>query len=110
MTLHALASPQPAFAGSRLVLSTKARVFTREVRVYVEPDEPGANRPLSASASWSHATRPAPPPPSPSRCPPSAPDGCWWRWTNGDNAPLALEAGRLLLPSYRLASSTRAPP
>ncbi len=103
MTLHALASPQPAFPGSRLVLSTKARVFTREVRVYVEPDRPGANGPLLlGSASWSHADPARPAPALTVPLPPFRAGRLLVAVDDGDNAPLALEASRLLLPSYRL--------
>lgn len=103
VTLHSLASPQPAFPGSRLVLSTRGRVFTREVRVYVEPDRPGAQGPeLLASASWSHADPARPAPALTVPLPPFRAARLLVAVDDGDNAPLALDGARLLLPSYRL--------
>ncbi len=122
VSVHALPLSQPRFPGSRLVLETGARVFTRTVHVYLRPaqlhrgrhrldpfdpdgsggarDRDGAT--LLASAAWTHA--------DPSRAAPALIvelptfEGTLLLVTfdDGDNAPLPLTSARLLLPAYRL--------
>jgi hypothetical protein len=105
LSAHALALPQPAFPGARLVLETSARVFTREVDVYLDPDphRPGHRGPVHlASASWAHADPSRPAPPLTVTLPALRADRLLVTLDDGDNAPLPLTAARMLLPSYRL--------
>ena len=102
---HALMLPQPAFPETRLVLETSARVFTRRVDVYLDPDSnrPGHRGPVHlASASWAHADPSRPAPPLTFALPALCADRLLVALDDGDNAPLPLAAARLLLPSYRL--------
>ncbi len=105
LSAHALALPQPAFPEARLVLETSARVFTREVDVYLDPDQhrPGRHGPVHlASASWAHADPSRPAPPLAVTLPALRAHRLLVTLDDGDNAPLPLAAARLLLPSYRL--------
>ncbi len=105
LSTHALALPQPAFPGARLVLETSTRVFTREVDVYLDPDQhrPGRRGPVHlASASWAHADPSRPAPALTVTLPALRADRLLVTLDDGDNAPLPLTAVRLLLPSYRL--------
>jgi hypothetical protein len=103
VTLHALPSPQPSLPESRLVLTTQARVFTRTVKVWVEPDRPGAQGPeLLSGQAWAHADPARPAPALTIPLPPYRAGRLLVAVDDGDNAPLALEAARLQLTSYRL--------
>ncbi len=105
LSAHFLALPQPAFPEARLVLETSARVFTREVDVYLDPDKdrPGQRGPMRlASASWTHADPSRPAPPLTVTLPALRADRLLVALDDGDNAPLPITAARLLLPSYRL--------
>jgi hypothetical protein len=103
VTLHTLPSPQPGLPPSRLVLTTRARVFTRQVRIYAETERPGAQGPeLLASAGWAHADPGRPAPALGIPLPAYRADRLLVTVDDGDNAPLALDAARLQLPSYRL--------
>jgi len=103
VTVHALYAPEEAYPEARLVLETRTRVFTREVRVYAEPDRPGRRGPdLLASASWAHADPARPPPPLSLPLPALRAPRLLVLVDDGDNAPLPIASARLLLPSYRV--------
>ena len=119
VSVHALPLPEPRFPGSRLMLETRARVFTRSVNVYVrDPQDrrdghraPSLHRhgdhdargvALLASATWTHADPSHPSPALIVDLPPFEGRLLLVTFDDGDNAPLALGSARLLLPSYRL--------
>jgi hypothetical protein len=106
-TVYRVTYPMAGLPESRLVLSTTARVFDRGVSVVEErePDQQRRRDPWTdtlAATRWVHAdqNRPATPLTIPVR--PLHGTGLFVLVEEGDNAPLALEAGRLLLPAYRI--------
>ncbi|HYD40972.1 MAG TPA: hypothetical protein VEB43_09080 [Anaeromyxobacter sp.] len=100
VTVHVLDVPERRLPGSRLVLSTLSRVFSRQVRIYAEPERSGAPAFLAAGP-WEHANPDRAAPPLTLELPPLRSGRLLVAVDDGDNAPLAI-AGRLLLPSYRL--------
>jgi hypothetical protein len=100
VTVHVLDLPERRLPGSRLVLSTLSRVFSRQVRVYAAPERTGAPLFLAAGP-WEHATPDRAASPLTLELPPLRSARLLVAVDDGDNAPLAIE-GRLLLPSYRL--------
>lgn len=106
-TVYRVTYPMAGLPESRLVLSTPARVFDRRVSV-VEAREPDQQRRRDpwidtiAATRWIHAdqNRPATPLTIPVR--PLHGTDLFVLVDEGDNAPLTLEAGRLLLPAYRI--------
>jgi hypothetical protein len=102
LTVYRLDLPERAYPEGRLVLSTDARVFTREVRVLAVPRErAGAPRPL-ATASWAHADPARPAGALSLALPPLRASALLVAIDDGDNAPLPIGPPRLLLRSYRL--------
>jgi hypothetical protein len=91
---------------SRLVLSTDARIFTRQLSVFVEqgaarPSEMAGARRLASSA-WTHADPHDPAPQLTITLPPFAKRELVLMVDEGDNAPLKIESARLLLPGFAL--------
>jgi hypothetical protein len=106
-TVYRVTYPMAGLPESRLVLSTPARVFDRGVSVVEErePDQQRRRDPwtdMIAATRWIHAdqNRAATPLTIPVR--PLHGTDLFVLVDEGDNAPLALEAGRLLLPAYRI--------
>jgi hypothetical protein len=100
LTVHALSLPERVLPGSRLVLSTLSRVFSREVRVYADPEGPRGPE-LLATGSWVHADPDRKASHLSLELPPLRTERLVVVVDDGDNAPLPI-AARLLLPSYRL--------
>jgi hypothetical protein len=106
-TVYRLRYPMAGLPEARLVLTTSARVFQRDVRL-LEAREPEQQRRRDpwvdtiAAARWIHAdqNRPAAPLTIPVR--PLHGTELFLTIDEGDNAPLPLEPGHLLLPAYRL--------
>jgi len=94
--------PEPALPASRLVLETGARLFDRRVRVLEAGDAPGGAPRLLAEAAWRHADPDRAPAPLTIALPPLRSDRLFLEVDDGDNAPVALAAARLLLPGWRL--------
>jgi hypothetical protein len=106
-TVYRVTYPVAGLPEARLVLSTAARVFDRGVTLVEarEPDDQRRRQPSAdtiASARWVHADqdRPATPLTIPVR--PLHGTELFVIVDEGDNAPLAIEGGRLLLPAYRI--------
>ncbi len=102
---YRLALPYAGLPGSRLVLTTRARVFER--RVEVESARVGEGRaergPLRiASGTWRHADPETPAPALTLELPPLAGDTLVLLIDDGDNSPLPLAAPQLLLPAWRM--------
>jgi hypothetical protein len=103
---YRLSLPYADLPAARLVLSTRARVFRRSLRIERERRDPGGRREpwteTIATATWSHADADSPA----SRLGLELPKLDATELTivvdEGDNSPLALDAPRLLLPGYRL--------
>jgi hypothetical protein len=99
--------PVSGLPESRLVLSTTARVFDRGVSL-VEPRQPDQQRRRDAwvdpiaSARWIHADQDRPAAPLTMTVRPLNGTDLFVIVDEGDNAPLPLGAGRLLLPAYRV--------
>jgi hypothetical protein len=108
--------PYPALPAARLVLTTPARVFERDVRL-VEVREIAGNpqdtrqsarqndnfgERTMAQASWRHADPDAPAPELTLDLPSGLGTHLALLVEEGDNAPLPLTAPRLLLPANRL--------
>jgi hypothetical protein len=103
LTIHELRAPQPLLPEGELVLETGARVFTRKVQVWAKPahlrDGEGE---LVADGVWAHADPDRPAPALTLHLPRLAGARILVAVKDGDNAPLPLTAGRLLLEGYRL--------
>jgi hypothetical protein len=98
--------PLERLPSARLVLTTSARVFTRQVSLGIEhaPDrrrrDPWFER--LASADWSHADQESPAPALTMTMQPLDTREVFVTVEEGDNSALPLDSPRLLLPSYRL--------
>ncbi|HEX4965663.1 MAG TPA: DUF3999 family protein [Thermoanaerobaculia bacterium] len=100
--------PHPSLPAARLVLTTTARVFERQVRLVDVSTTPRELRGREsgertvAEATWRHAD-PETPAPELTLEVPSIPATRFDLLVDeGDNSPLPLEAPRLLLPAVRL--------
>ncbi len=101
--------PYPALPAARLVLSTPARVFAREVRLVEVPTaslEPRGDREPGErtvdQADWRHADPEIPAPALTLDLPSSPGTRFELLVEEGDNAPLPLAPPHLLLPASRL--------
>jgi hypothetical protein len=106
--------PYPMLPAARLVLSTPARVFEREVRLVERPKvaagvEPRRRRELDepreqtvAQATWRHADPDIPAPELTLEVPASPATRFDLLIEEGDNTPLPLAPPHLLLPAHRL--------
>jgi hypothetical protein len=107
-TQYRLRVPYDSLPASRLVLTTGARVFRRDVRVeVVRPAAPrdgrrGAWRDVVASAQWSYADESTPSLPLTLQLPPMHSAEAYLVVEEGDNSRLPISAPTLLLPTYRL--------
>jgi hypothetical protein len=101
---YTLRLPYATLPASRLLLVTRARVFERDVRL-LRPAGAGRDAEeerVLAALTWRHADPDNPAPPLALELPANAGDRFEIAIDEGDNAPLPLDAPRLLLPSYRL--------
>ncbi|MCM2333226.1 MAG: hypothetical protein NDI82_04680, partial [Anaeromyxobacteraceae bacterium] len=102
VTVLAVALPEAGLPAARLVLSTGSRLFERRVRVHEErPSAEGGPR-LLAEAAWRHADPERAAAPLTVPLPATGAARLLLEVDDGDNAPLPLEAPRLLLPGWRL--------
>jgi hypothetical protein len=103
---YAVKLPYGTLPAAHLVLATKARMFERMVRL-LQPEGASPGRRTAAErtlavVSWRHAAAESPSPPLVLELPERSGDRFEVVVDEGDNAPLPLDAPRLLLPSYRL--------
>jgi hypothetical protein len=108
-TRYAVALPETNLPEARLVLSTSARVFERQVRLIRLTKSERASRrngrigeATVAEATWRHADPETAPPQLVLDVPPTGADELELRIDEGDNAPLPLLPPRLLLPAIRI--------
>lgn len=105
-TTYVLRLPHETTTESRLLLSTGARIFTRQLHVFVEQgparpgDVTGARR--LASSVWTHGEPQDPAPQLTITLPAFAKRELVLMVDEGDNAPLKIDSARLLLPGYAL--------
>jgi len=104
LSRYTLRLPYATLPASRLLLSTRAQVFEREVRLLqpAGPERNAAEERVLAALPWRNADPDTPAPPLAFELPASAGDRFEIAIDEGDNAPLPLDAPKLLLPSYRL--------
>ena len=106
-TVYRVTYPMAGLPESRLVLSTTARVFDRRVSIVEErePDQQRRRDPWTetiAATRWIHADQNRPPTPLTIPVRPLHGTDLFVLVDEGDNAPLPIAAGRLLLPSFRI--------
>jgi hypothetical protein len=106
LSVYRLRWPFQELPSPRLVLTTSARVFRREVTVAIER-EPNRNRrdPWIENvvvSPWAHADQDVPPPSLTLPIRPIDAKELLVIVDEGDNSPLPLVSARLLLPAYRL--------
>lgn len=88
-------------SGTRLVLTTNARVFDRSVTLQRPPDEThGRDAEVLASAQWRSADPDSAPPELTLTASPRGTRVLDLHVDEGDNAPLPITSAQLLLPSY----------
>ena len=106
ISVYRVRLPHEGLPGSRLVLTTSARVFTREVTIGIEHQRDRRNRDpwfeALATLNWAHADRELPAPALMMAVRPLEGRDVLVTIDEGDNSPLPLTAARLLLPAYRL--------
>ncbi|HTQ80840.1 MAG TPA: DUF3999 family protein, partial [Thermoanaerobaculia bacterium] len=112
LSRYPLSLPYPSLPDARLVFTTPARVFEREIRLAerAEPEpgseasreraEPGEH--LLAVVTWRHADPDSPAPPLTLPLPFRSATQLYLLIEEGDNAPLPLGPPQLLLPAPRL--------
>jgi hypothetical protein len=106
-SVYRVTFPVEGLPTSRLVLTTDARVFTRDVTIGQErePDRRRRRDPwfeTFASARWIHADQDKPAMPLTLMVPPIQGTALFIVVDEGDNMPLPIVAVRLLLPSFRV--------
>jgi hypothetical protein len=98
--------PLEGLPASRVVLTTSARVFSRQVAIGVEhaPDRRQRDPWFQTitTSNWSHADQESAAPSLTLALPPIDGRDVLLTVDEGDNAPLPLASARLLLPAYRL--------
>lgn len=106
ISVYRVRLPHEGLPGSRLVLTTSARVFTREVTIGLEHQPDRRNRDpwfeTLATLNWAHADRELPAPALMMAVRPLEGRDVLVTVDEGDNSPLPLMSARLLLPAYRL--------
>jgi hypothetical protein len=116
LSRYAVEFPYPSLPGARLVLTTTARVFERQVRLVEPPaaagrlasggggrgDRAEVEERMVADASWRHADPETPAPALTLEVAPSLGTRFDLLIEEGDNAPLPLDPPHLLLPATRL--------
>ncbi len=106
LSVYRVRLPLEQLPSARLVLTTSARVFTRQVRIGVEHGATRRRRDpwfeVLAASPWVHADQESPAPAL--TLPLRQVEGreLLIAIDEGDNSPIPIEAPRLLLPSYRL--------
>jgi hypothetical protein len=103
---YRLRLPYANLPAARLVLTTSARLFRRDVRVLIEKN-PADERQETwteriAEATWTHSDPETPAPPLILKIPSLQTAEARLAVAEGDNSALPIESARLLLPSYRL--------
>ncbi|MDQ3950723.1 MAG: hypothetical protein M3282_10290, partial [Gemmatimonadota bacterium] len=105
---YRLRFPYDSLPASRLVLTTVARVFRRQLRVEVvrppalNDGRRGRWRETVASSPWSHADEGTPALPLTLELPAMQSAEAYLVVEEGDNSPLPIAPPTLLLPTYRL--------
>jgi hypothetical protein len=105
---YRLRLPYDSLPASRLVLTTPARVFRRQLRVEVvrppalHDGRRGRWRETVASSTWIHADESTPALPLTLELPAMHSDEAYLVIEEGDNSPLPIAPPTLLLPTYRL--------
>ncbi|HKC25149.1 MAG TPA: DUF3999 family protein, partial [Thermoanaerobaculia bacterium] len=108
VTTYAMRLPEAHLPEARLVLTTPARVFTREVSLLVVPpgadDRPATPIPMLriAASPWAHADLETDAPPLTLALPPLETVDIWLEIHEGDNSPLPLGRPLLELPARRV--------
>jgi hypothetical protein len=103
---YRLLFPYPNLPASRLMLTTSARVFRRDLHIFKEHnpanERQGPWTAEIASTTWSHTDPDTTAPPAVMKLESLGEAESRLMIEEGDNSPLPLESARLLLPSYRL--------
>jgi len=106
LSVYRVRLPLERLPSARLVLTTPARVFTRQVTLGIEH---GADRrrrdpwfETLASSNWSHADQESGAPALTMAVRQLDGTDVFVMVEEGDNSPLPIQSARLLLPSYRL--------
>ena len=106
ISVYRIRLPLEGLPGSRLVLTTSARVFTREVTIGVEHAPERRRRDpwfeTFASSNWIHGDQESAAPALTMAVRPFDGRDMLVTVDEGDNSPLPLTSARLLLPAYRL--------
>jgi hypothetical protein len=106
LSVYRVRLPLERLPSARLVLTTSARVFTRQVTVGIEHGPSRRNREPWFEAfvmeNWSHADQGSAAPPLTMAIRQVDSADVIVAVEEGDNSPLAIESSRLLLPSYQL--------
>ena len=106
LSVYRVRLPLERLPSARLVLTTSARVFTRQVTVGIEHGPSRRNRDTWFEAfgmqNWSHADQSSAAPPLTMAIRQVDSAEVIVAVEEGDNSPLPIEASRLLLPSYQL--------
>ncbi len=106
LSYYRLRLPFASLPAARLVLTTSAHVFRRDVGIVIEKnpandrEEPWTHR--VASATWMHAEPATPADPLFLKLPSLETADAMVVVEEGDNSPLPLDSASLLLPSYRM--------
>ena len=106
LSVYRVRLPLERLPSARLVLTTSARVFTRQVMVGIEHAPNRRNRDpwfeAFVMANWSHADQGSPGPPLTLALRQVESADVIVAVEEGDNSPLPIASSRLLLPSYQL--------
>jgi hypothetical protein len=106
LSVYRVRLPHEGLPSARLVLTTPARVFTRQVTLGIEhrPDRRRRDPWFEsiARSDWAHADQEAPAPALTMTIRTVDSREVFIAVEEGDNSPLPLNSPRLLLPSYRL--------
>ena len=106
LSVYRVQLPLDRLPSARLVLTTSARVFTRQVRVGVEQGATRRRRDpwfeTLAASPWVHADQESPAPALTLPLRPLETRDLLVTIEEGDNSPIPIDAPRLLLPSFRL--------
>jgi hypothetical protein len=105
-TVYRLVWPYAGLPSGRLVLSTSARVFRRPIQVAVEREADRRRRDpwveTLGSTTWVHADQDTPAPALVMSLPTVDAKQVLLIVEEGDNTPLPIGSGRVLLPAYRM--------
>lgn len=105
-TAYIVHIPYDQLPSSRVVFTTRARVFERPVTLGMVVPASGDRRPAQFvrldAAAWTHADESTAPPPLTFVLPDSRRGDVFLLIEEGDNQPLPIEKATVLLPSYAL--------